>query len=100
VLDDELLASIRRVGGYLLEKLRAIQARSDGLVVDVRGAGLIAGLDLRVDATPVIQAARERGLIVNRTSNTVVRLLPPFIVTERDVDEAVAILEESLSAAR
>jgi acetylornithine/succinyldiaminopimelate/putrescine aminotransferase len=99
VLDDDLLASIRRVGAYLFDRLRSIAADSGNLVAEIRGAGLIAGLDLRVDATPVVQAALERGLIVNRTSGTVVRLLPPFIVTEHDVDEAASILKEALRAA-
>ena len=76
-----------------------VEPRHPALVAEVRGAGLIAGLDLRVDATPVVQAALERGLIVNRTSGTVVRLLPPYIVTEQDVDECVAILKEALRAA-
>ena len=44
----------------------------------------------------VVNAALERGLIVNRTSNTVVRLLPAFIVTEREIDEAVGILDRVL----
>ena len=43
----------------------------------------------------MVQAALERGLLINRTAATVVRLLPPYIVTERDVDEAMAILEEA-----
>jgi len=51
------------------------------------------------DAVPVVNAALDRGLIINRTSGNVIRLLPPYIVTERDVDEALAILEESLKAA-
>ena len=99
VLDDNLLASIRRVGEYLFDHLRQVAADHAALVTEVRGAGLIAGLDLRVDATPVVQAALERGLIINRTSGTVVRLLPPYIVTEQDVDECVAILKEALRAA-
>jgi acetylornithine/succinyldiaminopimelate/putrescine aminotransferase len=100
VLDDALLASIRRVGDYLLGHLREIAAANPALVTEVRGAGLIAGLDLRVDAAPVVQAALERGVIVNRTSGTVVRLLPPYIVTEREVDEAVAVLKEAVRAAK
>jgi 4-aminobutyrate aminotransferase-like enzyme len=47
-----------------------------------------------------VQAALERGLIINRTSGTVVRLLPPYIITEQHVDEAVAILKEALGAAK
>ena len=100
VLDDTMLASIRRVGEYLLGHLRELAAGNPTIVADVRGAGLIAGLDLRVDAGPVVQAALERGLIVNRTSGTVVRLLPPYIITEQDVDEGMAILTEALRAAK
>ena len=100
ILDDALLASIRRVGEYLFGHLREIAAANPSLVSEVRGAGLIAGLDLRVDAAPVVQAALDRGLIVNRTSGTVVRLLPPYIVTERDVDEGMSILKEALHAAK
>jgi predicted acetylornithine/succinylornithine family transaminase len=100
VLDGALLASIRRVGDYLLGHLREIAAANPALVAEVRGAGLIAGLDLRVDAAPVVQAALERGVIVNRTSGTVVRLLPPYIVTEREVDEAIAVLKEAVRAAK
>ena len=100
VLDDALLASIRRVGDYLLGHLREIAAANPALVAEVRGAGLFAGLDLRVDAASVVQAALDRGLIVNRTSGTVVRLLPPYIVTEHDVDEAVAILKEAVRVAK
>jgi predicted acetylornithine/succinylornithine family transaminase len=99
VLDESLLASIRRVGAYLFDRLRALAADHETLVAEVRGAGLIAGMELRVDAAPVVQAALERGLIVNRTSGTVVRLLPPYIITERDVDEAVGILREAFRAA-
>ena len=100
VLDEALLASIRRVGDYLAGHLRTIASENPTLVAEVRGAGLIAGLDLRVDAGPVVQAALERGLIVNRTSGTVVRLLPPYVATEQDVDEAVSILREAVRAAR
>jgi hypothetical protein len=67
-------------------------------VVEVRGAGLIAGVDLTGDASPVVSAAFDRGLLVNRTAISVIRLLPPFIVTEHDVDEAVGILDEALIA--
>ena len=52
------------------------------------------------DAVPIVNAALDRGLIINRTSGNVVRLLPPYIATEGDVDEAIAILEASFEAAQ
>ena len=58
-------------GDYLFDRLRELAAAHPALVKEVRGAGLIAGLELNVDATPVVQAALERGLLINRTSTTV-----------------------------
>ena len=92
-LDGGLLDSIRRVSQHLFAQLHALAARHRSSIVAVRGAGLIAGLDLDRDATSVVSAALDKGLLVNRTANTVVRLLPPYIVTENDVDEAIGILD-------
>jgi acetylornithine/N-succinyldiaminopimelate aminotransferase len=68
------------------------------VIRDVRGAGLIAGIDLSCDATPVVAAAFERGLLINRTSSTVVRLLPPYIISVEDVDAALPALEAAIVA--
>ena len=88
------------MSGHLFAGLRGLQSRHGDLIADLRGAGVIAGIDLKIDAQPVIPAALERGLLVNRTSGTVVRLLPPYIVTEQDVDEAVKILDDVFNAVR
>jgi acetylornithine/succinyldiaminopimelate/putrescine aminotransferase len=98
VVDASFVESMKRSSARLFQRLHACAARHARIVAEVRGAGLIAGLDLTVDATPVIQGALERGLLVNRTSGTVVRLLPAYIVTERDVDEAMDILDAALGA--
>lgn len=91
-----LLAHVQRVGPAFGTALGRLAARHP-LVVEARGAGLMRGLELRVDAAPVADRARARGLLVNRTAERVVRLLPPFIVTEADIAEAVAILDEALA---
>ena len=67
------------------------------MIVEVRGAGLIRGLELSVDATPVIDHAREHGLLVNRTDEKVVRLLPPLNIEAVDLDRALGILEGALA---
>ena len=90
--------SIPRLSAHLFDRLRTLAARHRGLVVEVRGTGLIAGLELTIDAAAVVQGALDRGLLVNRTSGTVVRLLPPYIVTERDIDEMAGVLEAALTA--
>jgi acetylornithine aminotransferase/acetylornithine/N-succinyldiaminopimelate aminotransferase len=83
---------VREVGGLFGEGLRALAARHP-VVREVRGAGLMWGLDLRADAAPFIDAALKRGLLVNRTAGTVVRMLPPFVITRAEVDEALALLD-------
>jgi predicted acetylornithine/succinylornithine family transaminase len=99
VIDGPQRAAMQRVSAHLFTRLRALVGSTGGVIVDVRGAGLIAGLELAADALPVVNGALDRGLIINRTSGNVIRLLPPYIATERDVDEAVGILDASIRAA-
>jgi predicted acetylornithine/succinylornithine family transaminase len=97
LIDRRLMASVARVSAHLHARLNDLAARHS-VVHEVRGVGLLAALDLKVDAAPVIAAAFERGLLLNRTATTVVRMLPPYVITERDVDEAVRILDEAIAA--
>ena len=68
------------------------------IIKEVRGCGLMWGLQLTSDATPVISAALERRVIVNRTAETVVRLLPPLVITESEADEALGRLDAAFGA--
>jgi acetylornithine/succinyldiaminopimelate/putrescine aminotransferase len=67
-----------------------------GKDVEIRGKGLIWGLDFGRDASPVLDAARERGLIVNRTAETVIRLLPPYVMTEDEIERGLSLLERAI----
>jgi predicted acetylornithine/succinylornithine family transaminase len=92
-----LLAHIGRVGKHFEGRLRAIAAKH-AIVKEIRGAGLMWGLELTRDAGPVVPAGLERGVVVNRTAETVVRLLPPLIITETEADEALGRLDAALGA--
>jgi acetylornithine/succinyldiaminopimelate/putrescine aminotransferase len=92
VVDGSLLESIRRVGAYLQQRVGDLAKAHPDRVVEARGVGLFAGLELNADAQPVVTAALERGLLINRTATTVIRLLPPYIAAERDIDQAIDIL--------
>jgi len=99
-LESGLQEQISRVSAHLFNRLQSMAARVGG-VTEIRGAGLLAGIEVTMsDALPIVTAALDRGLIINRTSGNVVRLLPPYIATESDVDEAIAILEASFEAAQ
>jgi acetylornithine/N-succinyldiaminopimelate aminotransferase len=92
-----LIAHVGRMGRYFEQRLRAMAARHV-IIKEVRGCGLMWGLQLASDATPVISAALERRVIVNRTAETVVRLLPPLVITESEADEALGRLDGAFGA--
>lgn len=82
-----LMAHARAMGERLVAGLRAL---GDGRVREVRGRGLMVGLELREKAAPVIQALREEGLLTIAGGATVIRLLPPLVVSPEQIDDAVA----------
>ena len=92
-----LLAQVARVGRHFEQRLRSIAAKHP-MVKEVRGKGLMWGLELDRDAAAVVPAALQQGVIVNRTAEKVVRLLPPLVITETDADEALGRLDAALAA--
>ncbi|CAN5643152.1 aspartate aminotransferase family protein [soil metagenome] len=95
IADDAFLAGVRERGNQLGSALRGL--RSLQAVTDVRGLGMMWGLELRVPAAPVVAAALEAGLLVTSAGDSVVRLLPPLVIGHADIEEGVAILREVLS---
>jgi acetylornithine/succinyldiaminopimelate/putrescine aminotransferase len=93
---DGLLANVRQAGAHFETALRRLAARHP-VVREVRGAGLMWGLDLHEDAAAVVPAALDRGLIVNRTATTVVRMLPPLVIAPAEIDDGLARLDAALS---
>jgi predicted acetylornithine/succinylornithine family transaminase len=96
LMDKGLLEHVREVGGHFERRLRTLALRHP-VIVEARGAGLMRGLELRVDAAAVVDRAREHGLLVNRTAERVVRLLPPLIIEAAEIDDAVEILDGVLA---
>ena len=92
-----LIAQINRVGRHFEQTLRSVAARHS-FVKEVRGSGLMGGLELDRDAGAVVPAGLVQGVIVNRTADTVVRLLPPLVITEAEADEALGRLDAALGA--
>jgi predicted acetylornithine/succinylornithine family transaminase len=97
IVGGGLLAQIGRIGRQVEQRLRAMAA-AHPIVREVRGAGLFWGLDLKRDATAVVPAALARGVVVNRTAETVVRLLPPLVITLDEIEEGLARLDAALGA--
>jgi predicted acetylornithine/succinylornithine family transaminase len=96
-LGSGLLDHVAEIGPTIESALRRVAGRHPA-VVDVRGAGVIWGVELDRPAAPVVEAALQRGLLINRTADTVLRLLPPYIVQAADVDQMAATLDEALGS--
>jgi len=93
---DELLPSIRSVGAYFHERLTEL-ARKRSVVKEVRGFGLMLGMELAVPGKQLVLDAIPEGLLINCTHDVVLRFLPPYIVGEKEVDRAVRILGKLLA---
>ena len=93
-----LLKQVREVGGYFKQRLEWLRARHD-CVTEVRGEGLMLGLDLDSAELATRAAAEMMGqrIIINRTSDTVLRFLPPFVLERAHVDTAIAALDGILT---
>lgn len=92
---DELLPQIRRVGDYFRAELRKLAVKHPS-ITEVRGAGLMIGAQLDRPGKQIVNDAMDRGLLINCTHDSVLRFLPPYIITEKEVDQAVAILDQLL----
>jgi acetylornithine/N-succinyldiaminopimelate aminotransferase len=95
-LTGPVAVNVKTVAPVFEQKLLGLQQKH-AVVKSVRGAGLMRGLELAVDAQPVIDAALKAGLLVNRTAERVVRMLPPLTVSVAEIEEAVGILDGALA---
>jgi acetylornithine aminotransferase len=97
---DGLLANAAHIGAHLRAGLQAALASelASGAVKDIRGQGLMLGIDLAKPCGALVQQAADHGLLISVTADTVVRLVPPLILSAVEADEIVAILCPLISA--
>ncbi len=95
---DGLLPQVQRVGDYFRGRLTALKTKFD-FIKEVRGYGLMVGCELSIPGKDITNRAMAGGLLMNCTHDTVLRFLPPYIVTESHIDEAIEILTKAMAAA-
>jgi acetylornithine/N-succinyldiaminopimelate aminotransferase len=93
---DELMPSIRSTGDYFRGRLRDL-ARKYSFIKEVRGHGLMIGVDMEIPGKQMVIDAMAAGLLINCTHDTVLRFLPPYIVTPKEVDSAIKVLSKIFS---
>jgi acetylornithine/N-succinyldiaminopimelate aminotransferase len=97
VEEEDLLSYVRERGAELLAGLKKLSARFN-FIREVRGQGLMLGVELSCDGAPIVEEALRRGLVINCTHDHILRLLPPFIIRKRDIAEFLAKFEAVLAA--
>jgi acetylornithine/N-succinyldiaminopimelate aminotransferase len=98
ILEPGFLESVERKGLLLKQRLAELKDRHPSVIAEVRGQGLIMGLRTVVPNTDFVSAARDQKLIVIGAGDNVVRLLPPLIITEADLGEAMDRLDAACAA--
>lgn len=96
--DPELQKSVVAKGEIFRKSFAGLQKKYPEVITEVRGKGLILGLQLNQDPAPIITAARERGLLVITAGTNTLRFVPPLTITEAEIEEGLAVLDEAISS--
>jgi len=93
--EERILSNVKRVGNYLKEKLIRLKEKID-FIKEVRGKGLMVGIELKGKSYPIFEEVLKRGVIINSTHENVLRIMPALNVKKEEIDEGLKILEEVL----
>ena len=96
IMNPKFLNNSLKISKYLFSKLETLKTKHS-IIKEIRGIGLIIGIDLTVNGKNIVSYCLSKGLIINCTHDTVLRLLPALIITKRDVDTAIKIIDEALT---
>jgi len=94
--DERLLARVTELGGYLKQGLQGLASRHRS-IGEIRGMGLMIGVDLGSLAKETVSRLLNRGIIANAAHNTVLRLLPPYVISQAEIDEFLRVLDVVLT---
>ena len=91
ILEEGLLNRAEEIGEYLLGELEALQAKFS-CITEVRGIGLMIGMELTIPGGDIVKKALTKGLLLNVAQDRVLRFVPPLVVTKQEIDEMISIL--------
>ena len=93
---NHIIENVREVAPYLEKRLDELKKKYD-FIIDRRGAGLMQGLEFDRPVAPYINSALEKGLMLINAGQSIIRLVPPLIITKQNVDDMIAVLDTCLS---
>ena len=92
-LQDGVLENCKKVGSYFLEKLEELK-KKHSIISEVRGKGLIIGVELSIPGEDIVKEVMEKGVLINCTNGNILRFVPPLIIDKEDVDCVINVLDE------
>ena len=95
IVDEKLPENALQVGAYLTDRLNSLKEKYP-VIEEVRGRGLLIGVELKTEGKGLVAECMEAGLILNCIGTNVIRIAPPLIISEKHVDEALPVLEKAL----
>lgn len=98
LLEGGVLQNAQSSGLYFVERLKELQKKYP-LIREVRGQGLMIGVDLDIPGRPLVEAALAEGLVLNAPQEKILRFVPPLIISKKEIDEAIDILDDVFAAA-
>jgi len=93
--EENIIAHCANIGAYFEERLLWLKSRHE-LIVDVRGKGLLLGMKLEIEGTPIVDACLAKGFLINCIQEKILRFIPPLTIEKEDIDALVACLDEIL----
>jgi acetylornithine/N-succinyldiaminopimelate aminotransferase len=97
VSDLTFLHGVAEKGARLRDELMTLQGKFPGTIKEIRGIGLMLGVELHMPALPIVDTFLEKDVMINCTSDTVLRLLPPLVIGEKEIEKFVEVFEEILN---
>ena len=94
---ENILANVNEIAPYFTEKLQQLQQKYPALITDVRGKGLLLGMEVTCGNGEVVKKAAEKGLILLTAGSNVVRMAPPLVIKKEHVDTCMEILDEVMA---
>jgi predicted acetylornithine/succinylornithine family transaminase len=90
--DGFILDQCNRMGKHFMERLEQLKSAFPGLIKEIRGKGLLLGMELTTEGNPIVKACLEKGMLINCAAGNVLRFIPPLIVQRRDIDQLADVL--------
>ena len=94
---EKILENVKEAAFYMREKLQGLAEKYPSLITDVRGKGLLLGMEVACGNGEVVKKAMEKGLVLLTAGSDVVRFAPPLIIKKEQIDDGIAILDEVLA---